>query len=99
MGRIGQAACRARAFACRSYGVHVCRPTSKGATYAVRRHAALLRFPVDLAPMTPATASGECRAHRQLPKGAVVVNTARGGVVDDDALIAALKSGRIFPGL
>ncbi len=31
-----------------------------------------------------------------LPKGAVVVNTARGGVVDDDDLIAALQSGHIL---
>ena len=30
-----------------------------------------------------------------LPKNAVVVNTARGGVVDDEALIAALKSKRV----
>lgn len=32
---------------------------------------------------------------QKLPKGAVVVNTARGPVVDDKAVIAALKSGRI----
>ena len=31
----------------------------------------------------------------KLPKGAIVVNTARGDLIDDDALIAALKSGHI----
>lgn len=31
-----------------------------------------------------------------LPDGAIVVNTGRGGVVDDDALIESLKSGKVF---
>ncbi len=31
----------------------------------------------------------------QLPKGALVVNAARGGVLDEDALLAALESGHI----
>ena len=35
------------------------------------------------------------RRWRCLPKGAIVVNTARGEIVDDDALIAALKSGHV----
>jgi lactate dehydrogenase-like 2-hydroxyacid dehydrogenase len=30
-----------------------------------------------------------------LPDGAIVANTARGNMIDDDALIAALKSGKV----
>lgn len=31
-----------------------------------------------------------------LPDGAIVVNSGRGGVVDDDALVEALKSGKVY---
>ena len=48
------------------------------------------------APSTPETRGiVNAEALAKLPEGAIVVNTARGDLIDDDALIAALKSGRI----
>jgi lactate dehydrogenase-like 2-hydroxyacid dehydrogenase len=46
--------------------------------------------------VTPAT-RGVMNASRfaQLPDGAILVNAARGALVDDDALVDALKSGRL----
>ncbi|MBN4046460.1 D-glycerate dehydrogenase, partial [bacterium AH-315-P15] len=47
------------------------------------------------------TASEETRgmidtdALAQLPHGAILINTARGDMVDDDAVIAALRSGQL----
>src|SRR6478672_9781460 len=102
MGRIGQAmADRARAF---RMTIHYSNRTrlspelEKGAIFYANPDDMLPHcdFLSINAPMTPATRKW-VNAERiaRLPKGAVLVNTARGGVVDDEALIAALKSGRL----
>src|SRR5215475_8390113 len=102
MGRIGQAlADRARAFRMTIHYSNRSRlkpDLEKGAVF----HAA----PDDMlahcdflsinAPMTVETRKWvNAQRIARLPKGAIVVNTARGGVVDDEALIAALKSGHL----
>ncbi|MBS0523691.1 MAG: D-glycerate dehydrogenase [Proteobacteria bacterium] len=103
MGRIGQAmADRARAF---RMTIHYSNRTrlspelEKGAIFYANPDDMLPHcdFLSINAPLTPATRKW-VNAERiaRLPKGAIVVNTARGGVVDDDALIAALKSGHLF---
>jgi len=103
MGRIGQAmADRARAF---RMTIHYSNRTrlspelEKGAIFYANPDDMLPHcdFLSINAPMTPATRKW-VNAERiaRLPKGAIVVNTARGGVVDDEALIAALKSGQLF---
>ena len=103
MGRIGQAlADRARAF---RMTIHYSNRTrlpadlEKGAVFHANPddmlpHCDILSIN---APMTAETRKW-VNAERiaRLPKGAIVVNTARGGVVDDEALIAALKSGHLF---
>jgi lactate dehydrogenase-like 2-hydroxyacid dehydrogenase len=48
------------------------------------------------APSTPETrGSIDAAALARLPRGAIVVNTARGDLIDDGDLIAALKSGQV----
>ncbi|MCC6306414.1 MAG: glyoxylate/hydroxypyruvate reductase A [Rhodobacteraceae bacterium] len=49
-----------------------------------------------LLPLTPATRNLlDARRLAHLPRGAVVINAARGGLIDDAALIAALDSGQV----
>lgn len=98
MGRIGEAvAQRAKAFGMEVH-YHNRRRLAHAATYHETAES-LLKVSDFLSlhfPLTPQT-RGFLNAERlaMMPKGAVVVNTARGGVVDDEALLAALKSGQI----
>ncbi|HYH20753.1 MAG TPA: D-glycerate dehydrogenase [Azospirillum sp.] len=102
MGRIGQAvARRARAF---GMSVHYSNRSrlpadlEEGATFHADPEAMLAEIDVLTlhCPATPQTHHW-LNAPRlaRLPRGAIVVNTARGSVVEDEALIAALKSGHI----
>jgi lactate dehydrogenase-like 2-hydroxyacid dehydrogenase len=102
MGRVGQAlARRARGF---GMEIHYCNGSELPKEIA--GDAVYHKVPEDLlrvsqflslhAPETPQTRHFlNFKAISLLPPGAIIVNTARGGLVVDDDLIAALKSGRI----
>jgi glyoxylate reductase len=102
MGRIGRAvAKRARGF---DMQIHYSnrRRLPPELEAGARFHAApesLLEVADFLSLHCPATAETQHFLDRRrielLPRGAVVVNTARGSVVDDEALIQALRAGRI----
>ncbi|CAA6603131.1 Glycerate dehydrogenase [Rhodospirillaceae bacterium LM-1] len=102
MGRIGQAvADRARAFGLSIFysNRHRLPPDlEKGATFYPDPETMLMQIDILSlnAPSTPETWHFLNERRISLMKaGAIVVNTGRGGLIDDDALIAALKSGRI----
>lgn len=102
MGRIGQAVAeRARAFGLQIH-YHNRRRLPAGEEHGAVFHARLddLLAVSDIlsvnAPSTPETRHIlNAEALARLPQGAIVVNTARGDMVDDAALIAALKTGRL----
>jgi lactate dehydrogenase-like 2-hydroxyacid dehydrogenase len=102
MGQVGQAmARRARGFGMKiHYGNKSKLPANleEGAIYH-EDPSELLRVSQFLslhAPETPETRHLlNARSIALLPRGAVVVNTARGGLVADEDLIAALKSGQV----
>jgi lactate dehydrogenase-like 2-hydroxyacid dehydrogenase len=102
MGRIGQAvARRARGFDMEIHYSDAVRRDLPAELAATFHHDADAMLPLcDFlalhVPLLPET-RGWLNAKRlaRLPKGAIVVNSSRGPVVDDGALIAALKSGHI----
>ncbi|MCU7929438.1 MAG: D-glycerate dehydrogenase [Candidatus Thiodiazotropha sp. (ex Codakia rugifera)] len=103
MGRVGQVMARcARGFdmEVHYYNRHrLAADLEQGAIYHADLHALLplCQFLSIHCPATPET-HHLLNADRiaLLPNGAVVVNTARGAVVDDDALIDSLTSGKLF---
>lgn len=102
MGRVGQVvARRARGFGMEIHYHNRRRLDAEAETGAIYHDDLndLLAASQFLSIHCPATddSRGLLNAERiaRLPDGAVVVNTARGAVVDDDALIAALRSGKL----
>jgi lactate dehydrogenase-like 2-hydroxyacid dehydrogenase len=102
MGRVGQAvARRARGFGMKIHYSNSSRLPDEGAGDAVFHKSSrdLLRESQFLslhAPETPETHHFlNAETIKLLPKGSIIVNTARGGLVVDEDLIAALKSGQI----
>ncbi|SCA56165.1 Glycerate dehydrogenase [Candidatus Terasakiella magnetica] len=99
MGRIGQAvANRAKAFGMEVH-YHNRRPVEFDATYHETAESLLSNSDVLSlhCPLTPETKGFLSKERIELlPQGAVVINTARGGVIEDEALIEALKSKRLF---
>jgi lactate dehydrogenase-like 2-hydroxyacid dehydrogenase len=102
MGRIGRAvAKRARAFDMKIHYSNRSRlapELEEGAVFHARpedmlAQAEFLSINCPSSPETVKFLNAERIA--LLPDGAVVVNTARGNIVDDDALIAAAKSGKV----
>ncbi len=103
MGRVGQATARkARGF---DMEVHyfnrhrLPQELENGATFhsSIDSLLAISDFLSLHCPATPET-TGILNAETisKLPDGAVVVNTARGSLVDEDALMSALSSGKLF---
>jgi phosphoglycerate dehydrogenase-like enzyme len=102
LGRIGRGvAQRARGFGMRILAVtrqpDPAVAAEHGLTYASLDEALAQADVVSLhAPLTPATENLiDARALARMKRGAYLVNTSRGGLVDEDALAAAVRSGHL----
>jgi lactate dehydrogenase-like 2-hydroxyacid dehydrogenase len=102
MGRVGQVvARRARGFdmEIHYYNRRRLEPAAEAGAVYHDSLEGLLKVSQFLSINSPATAETkgmfDARRLALLPEGAIVVNTARGALVDDEALIAALKSRRV----
>jgi lactate dehydrogenase-like 2-hydroxyacid dehydrogenase len=103
MGRVGQVAAeRARGFGMEIHYHNRRRlppTTEKGAVWHDTLEGLLSQSDV-LSLHCPATPESDgvinARTLELLPPRAILVNTARGALVDEDALVAALRSGRLF---
>lgn len=102
MGRVGRVAAeRARGFDMEIHYYNrkqLAPELEKGAVFhadvdGLLAHADVLSIHCPATPETKGLINAEKIA--MLPDGAIVVNTSRGAVIDDDALIAALKSGKL----
>jgi lactate dehydrogenase-like 2-hydroxyacid dehydrogenase len=103
MGRIGQAvARRARAFGMRIhyFGRRRLPPELEQGTHfhptlaSLLPHAGFLSLHCPATPETTRMINADTLA--RLPRGAVLVNTARGALLDDEAVLAALDNGQLF---
>lgn len=102
MGRIGRAvAARARAF---SMSIHYCNRTplpaeqEQGAIFHASLDAMLPHcdfLSINCASTPETRGSIDRRRIGLMPDGAIIVNTARGDIVDDDAIIEAVESGKL----
>ena len=103
MGRIGQAmARRAQGFGLEVH-YHNRRPLPPEEAHGAMYHASLDELLPLSAFLSLHCPGGETTHHlinertlALLPPGAVLVNTARGTLVDDEAVLAALRTGRLF---
>ena len=102
MGRIGQAvAKRALAFEMEVH-YHNRRPVAPDLAHGARYHAGLEQMlpycdflSVNCASTAETRGIVNAKLIAQLPDGAIIVNSARGDIIDDDALIAGLTSGKL----